>query len=208
MSRRKQAKRYVSLVTALVAGSFILTGSEAGADWFLFRRAREVPPPVPLGTYVRDWQAVVVAAADADHFVIYRHEWFQGGTALGPYGRYHLQEISKRLNSVSFPVVIQIDASEQLNAARRLDIVNQLLTQGITDATRRVVVGYPQAEGLYGDEAARIFGQYLSGTGGVGGTGGYGGFGGASDSFGGGLPAGSNLGTSFGSGFGGGFRGN
>jgi hypothetical protein len=206
MSRRKSAKRYASLVAALVAGGFILSGSEAGAEWFLFRRAREIPAPVPLGTYVRDWQAVQVAAADADHFVIYRHEWFKGGAELGPYGRFHLQEITKRLSAgnVAFPVLIQTELNESLNNVRRLAIINELLAQGIADAQQRVIVAYPKAEGLYGDEAARIFTQQFQGSVGGGGLGSYGG---GSGEFGGGLPGGSNLGSSFGSGFGGGFRG-
>src|SRR5437588_340366 len=87
----------------------------------------------------------------------------------------------------------------RIPSRRRLSIVNQLLAHGIADAQQRVIVGYPQAEGLYGDEAARIFTQHYLGTGGAGGFGGYGG---ASSGFGGGLPSGSGLGSSFGSGFG------
>ncbi len=83
-------------------------------------------------------------------------------------------------------------------------IINELLAQGIADAHQRVIVGYPKAEGLYGDEAARIFTQQFQGSVGGGGLGSYGG---GSGEFGGGLPGGSNLGSSFGSGFGGGFRG-
>ncbi len=164
-------------------------------------QSRRAPAASP-GHAVRQWQAAQAEAADIDHFVIYRHEWLQGGTTLGPYGRYHLQEINKRLRHVPYPVLIQVDPDEHLNVARRLGVVSFLLEQGVSDAEQRVVVGFPQAEGLYADEAARIFLQGYQGSG----AGGFGGLGGTGGVTGGSLSTG-GLGTSFGTGFGGGFRG-
>jgi hypothetical protein len=165
--------------------------------------------PAPLGSYVDDWHSAQAAAADVDRFVVYRHEWFQGGKTLGPYGRHHVQQIARRLltSGAPFPVVIQPDLQdEKLNAARQTEIVNLLLAAGIPDALDRVILAFPQAEGLYGDAAPRIFLQQIqggrTGFGGLGGAGGVG-TGGAGT---GGLPSGGGMG-SFGGGFGGGFRG-
>jgi hypothetical protein len=158
-------------------------------------------PPVPLGTYVNEWHSAQAAAADADHFVIYRHEWYQNGKTLGPYGHYHLQQITKRLTTgpVPFPVVIQLDLHDRdLNLARKAEIVNALLAAGVADAPTRVILGFPEAEGLYGEAAPRIFLQQIqpprAGFGSLGGAGGTTGFGtggmflgGGSGSFGGGF---------------------
>src|SRR5262245_62164584 len=69
-----------------------------------------VPPgaqPAPNGTYVRRFRDLEAAKAEADDFVIYKHEWFMGGKELGPYGTYHVNEIVKRLPFVPFPVMLQ-----------------------------------------------------------------------------------------------------
>jgi hypothetical protein len=112
--------------------------------------------------------------AAEDDFVIYKHEWFQGGINLGPYGRYHLNEIVRRLGGVPFPVVIQADFNEELNAARQQAIVRYLNYSGYHDAAMRVIVAFPRAEGLFGDEAFRIYTGILRGgtrSGGISGSG-------------------------------------
>jgi hypothetical protein len=151
--------------------------------------------PAPWGTHANGWFDAQAVAAEADQFVIYRQEWLADGTTLGPYGSYHLQRIIQRLRGVPFPVVIEVDQrGDKINLARQAFIVNQLLAAGIPDAQARVVVGYPRAEGLFGDEAARIFLQTYSGS-----RGGAGGVGSGGTSGGGlGMPS---------SGFMGGFRG-
>jgi hypothetical protein len=49
-------------------------------------------------------------------------------------------------------------------------VVYYLTLAGVPDAEDRVVLGFPEAEGLYGDEAERIYSQMISGrpTGGFG----------------------------------------
>jgi hypothetical protein len=167
--------------------------------------------PPPCGTYVNRFIAVQAGKAEADDFVVYKHEWLNNGIRLGPYGGYHLAQIVKRLNEVPFPVLIQVDADPQLNETRRAFYVAQLTVMGVPDAQRRVILGYPEAEGLYGEEAPRIyrsmiyeriigggfgggygggfsgFGSGFGGFGGLGGFGGVGGFGGGFGGFGGGF---------------------
>ena len=70
-----------------------------------------------------------------------------------------------------------------MNESRRLSILQQLAQAGIPNPEARVLIAFPQAEGLYGEEAVRIFARSLTGQGGAA-TGLGGGGVGASSSFG------------------------
>jgi hypothetical protein len=153
--------------------------------------------PSPPGTYLNELRTRQATKAEYDDFVIYHHEWYLGGEELGPYGKYHLGQIARRLPvSPGFPVVLEpVRGQDALNENRRRLVVNWLAGAGIADAAQRVIVGYPGAEGLYGEEAPPIyirmlqrnqfnqgFGNGFGGFGGLGGGfgnfGGFGGFGG------------------------------
>jgi hypothetical protein len=161
--------------------------------------------PAVTGTYTRQLFDQQAAKAEADDFVIYKNEWYMGGTKPGPFGSYHLTEIVRRLAEVPFPVVIQPQVGDPgLDLARRDVVVRSLAQAGVPDADQRVIIAYPQAEGLYADiQAARTYffmmlpGTYsfrlLYGGGGfgLGGGGLYGGgFGNGLGGFGGGLGGG------------------
>jgi len=115
-----------------------------------------IPPgaiPAPVGTYLHKFIDLQAAKAEADDFVIYNYEWYLGGRELGPFGRYHLNEIARRLPSVPFPVVIEPSLDYELNEARRQVIVDYLAQYGVPNPQDRVILAFPQAGGLYGDEA-------------------------------------------------------
>lgn len=155
----------------------LLTGcSTTGTSWWKIDNCATVPPgaqPAPVGTYVRRFNDVQAAKAEADDFVIYKFEWYQGGDELGPYGRYHINEIIKRLPFVPFPVMIQAHSVDaELNEARRCHIVNILRLSGVPEAEQRVVIGFPEAEGLYGEEAELAYLRMLQGQQALGGFGG------------------------------------
>ncbi len=133
----------------------------------------------------------------AGDFVVHQHEWFQGGTELGPAGRRHLSELQPRLQHESHLVIIEpvepdlklhrtiqdaALAAMEVDRARRFQIIQMLHEGGVPDAEMRVRIAYPQAEGLHGAQATRIFNSL--GRGGLNArTGGSvlgGGFGGAS----------------------------
>jgi hypothetical protein len=121
--------------------------------------------PAPYGTYNTRLQATQATNAEADDFVIYKYEWHMGGAELGPYGRYHLNEIVNRLPQVPFPVIVQPHVDAHLTEARRQVVVNYLAQHGIRDADQRVLVAFPAAEGLYGEEAEIIFESMIRGRG-------------------------------------------
>ena len=82
-------------------------------------------PPLN-GTYVNAYSEAQANKAEADDFVVYKHEWTLGGVELGPYGRYHIHQMIKRLAKVPFPVVVQPQFDEHLNEVRRQVIVHEL----------------------------------------------------------------------------------
>jgi hypothetical protein len=152
--------------------------------------ARALLMPEPNGTFVHRVQDVQAKKAEASDFVFFLDEWYKGGTALGPHGTYHLGHIIPRLPEVPFPVVIQPSPDAALNETRRQTLVAALLKRGVADAEERVIIAFPDAEGLNGEEAERIYleslrpNRYLGygaygplGYGNFGGYGGYGAFG-------------------------------
>jgi hypothetical protein len=170
-----------------------------GAKWYNINNCATIPKgaqPAPPGTYVNKFIEIQSGIAEQDDFVLYKHMWYKAGTELGPLGRYQLDLISRRLATVPFPVVIETSKNDSIDEQRRDIIVSLLAARGFNDPSR-VIVAYPIAEGLFGDEAPRLYARLLFGGGG--GAGGFGGRGG----FGGGGFGGGGFG---GGGFGGGFR--
>lgn len=145
----------------LLALPLLLAGCATdGHNWWNVDNCSAIKPgaiPVPSGTYLNEWMETQAAKAEADDFVIYKHEWLQGGVELGPYGRYHIREMAKRLPDVPFVVVVQADLNEELNESRRQVIVQLLTMCGVPNVEPRVMVAFPQAEGLDGREASRIY---------------------------------------------------
>jgi hypothetical protein len=148
--------------------------------------------PRPAGVYSCQWQTEQKLRAEQDKYVIYQCEWYAGGDHLGPDGRRHIETIATQLSGVPYPVIVEKSENATLNETRRKSVVAMLTNLGATDAERRVILGYSEAEGFDGAEAVRLGNRAPSGpaTGPAGG-----GFGPSS--------AGAAAGTNFGGGFGG-----
>lgn len=167
-----------------------------------FDRCATVAPgslPQPNGLHVRRFIDVQAGKAEADDFVVYQHEFSSGGVELGPYGKYHVHQMARRLPDVPFPVVLQVGANDETNQARMANLIDALANAGVNDAAARVVLGYPRAEGLDGNMIQPIYFRSLisgSGIGNAGGAfgGGFGGGGLGGGGFGGGLFGGSGFG--------------
>jgi hypothetical protein len=158
------------LGATLVTPAGVLAHEPGRKHWICVDNCATIPrgaQPAPPGTYVNGFIRVQDMLAESDDFVLYSHMWYRGGTQLGPLGRYQLDLISKRLAKVPFPVVVATSRNDELDEARREAIVNLLAMRGFTDATR-VIVAYPIAEGLYGEEADRIAAQRNAGPFGLG----------------------------------------
>lgn len=195
------------LLFAVGLGLLAWAGCEIKGSKWAVDNCSSIPQgaiPVPNGTFVHAWVDAQANKAEADDFVFYRQEWCMGGQELGPYGRYHLHQVVKRLPKVPFPVVVQPTLDDQLNETRRQLLVQYLAINGIVDADHRVIVAFPDAEGLNGEEAPIVYRQMIRGTGGFGGNTGIGGsvsgFGGG---FGGGIAGGMGGFGGIGGGFGG-----
>jgi hypothetical protein len=142
---------------------------------------QQLPPPP--GTFVNQWFRTQYEKAQADRFTIYRCEWYQDGNLLGPSGATHLKQIAQSVGGAPFPVVIQPSYDAVQNELRRQLVVHCLAQAGVADADHRVILDFPQAEGLLGEETYRVYGQFLRGASsgtsyGGGGGGGVGSFGG------------------------------
>jgi len=212
MDGKKPAKRSWLLGVGVLLPSLLV-----GCNAFVrdVDNGSTIPPgaiPAPVGTYVNKFIDLQAAKAEADDFVIYNFEWYLGGRDLGPYGRYHLNEMARRLPSVPFPIVIEPTVDEDLNEERRRVVVLMLERYRVPNANERVILAFPMAGGLYGREAEALPETFLYNASvlqgynayGYGSIFGYGGNFGAGF-LGGGFGARSRF---FGSGiFGGGFRG-
>ncbi len=148
----------LAVLGALAAPGAGRAGCGCGCGWWghwgeLFQPAT---CPAVTGTYTRQLFDQQAAKAEADDFVIYKNEWYMGGTALGPFGSYHITEIVRRLGEVPFPVVIQPQIGDPaLDLTRRDVVVRALASAGVPDADQRVLIAYPQAEGLLADIQAQ-----------------------------------------------------
>src|ERR1700722_15562202 len=117
--------------------------------------------PAPNGSFVRKFEEVQAGKAKASAYVFFLDEWYMGGTFLGPHGTRHFEALLPSLAETRFPVRIQPDPDPELNEKRRLVIVNALLKEGIAGANERVIVAFPRAEGLNGEESERIYREML-----------------------------------------------
>jgi hypothetical protein len=203
--------KWILIPGCVLGASLVLPAATQAGDkndrWYCVNNCANIPKgaqPAPLGTYVNKFIEIQTGIAEADDFVLYKHMWYRAGTELGPLGRYQLDLISRRLANVPFPVVIETSKNDGLDQQRRDIIVSLLAARGFTDPSR-VVVAFPQAEGLYGDEAPQIYNQLLFGGFFGGGLGGLGGITGGT--LGGGFGGLGGLGGFGGGGFGGGFGG-
>jgi hypothetical protein len=127
-------------------------------------RCNDIPHgalPDPPGAHLARFEAIQKTNAEALSYAIFVNEWYMGGRTLGPYGEYHVQQIAKLLSGVPYHVMIQPTLDPALNDLRRAVVVGKLLEAGVADADTRVRVEYPETEGLYGEEATRIFRSML-----------------------------------------------
>jgi len=119
--------------------------------------------PLPNGACVRWWAAKQAERAAADEYVIYKCEWHLGGTLLTQSGFAHLERVARHIQGTRFCVVIQPELNIQLNELRRQQVIKFLTDYGVDNAGHRVFLAHPEAEGLNGSEAERLFLQHPQG---------------------------------------------
>ncbi len=162
--------------------------------------------PQPNGTYACQWIHGQMARADQDNFVIYQYEWSADATQaeatkLTPFGQEHLARIALGLCQVPFPVVIEPSSDQRVDESRRLAVLEALAYNRVPIMPDRVILGRPEAEGLYGQEAPGVARGMLGTSSGGQGTGATGGgatgsnLGGVSTSGGAGLGVGIGVGV-------------
>jgi hypothetical protein len=113
--------------------------------------------PEPNGFFTRQIEEAQAEKAEASDFVVTLNEWTMDGLELGPHGQRHLAAMARRLTTgpgpVNYPVVLEPGCDPAVNDTRRQVLVTCLARNGVADADQRVIIAYPQAEYLYGDQA-------------------------------------------------------
>jgi hypothetical protein len=131
--------------------------------------------PAPAGTYRDQWHAEQTARADRDFFMFYLYEWQGDSEQLSPFGERHLRRAVERAAQTPHPLVIEPSGDAHLDQRRLQTIQTALLEHDVAWSDYPVVVGYSDAEPLYGFESPRVLRGYLGGGMGGGGMGGMGG---------------------------------
>ncbi len=185
--------------------------------------------PSPAGTYVDQWRGAMSAAAQQQHWVVTRNQWFDGGSELGPNGKKHVERIAECMFTQPNYVVVETEPvhlelgetyedalkrNEELQVGRREEVVSSLASAGVENADQWVVFAEDRTVGVRGIEAPLIYNrQFMGGMmggnrGGIGRGmgGGMGGLGGGMGGF-GGMGGMGGFGGMGGGGFGGGFGG-
>lgn len=175
--------------SALLTGGCHTTDDCGGTKHCCAHDPATVPPP--LGHYLGEFKAIQAGLAEEDDFVLYEYEWVGDTARPGPYGGRHLEQIAVRLAAGEPPpVVIEVHPEPNVNEARQQFVIGFLAERGVPNAHERVFVGYPKAEGMYGEEAVSLYPRYITtssqagfnrgaGMGGFGGGRGFNRFGGA-----------------------------
>jgi hypothetical protein len=163
MRNKAMKSLLTSIPTLLAVASVSLLGLAGccGVGQCLKRdKCADIPQgalPDPPGAHIARFEEIQKTNAEALSYAIFVNEWYMGGKTLGPYGEYHVQQISRLLPGTAYHVMVQPTLDPALNDLRRAVVVGRLLEAGIADADARVRVEYPETEGLYGQEAPRIF---------------------------------------------------
>jgi hypothetical protein len=113
--------------------------------------------PQPNGTYVRLHTERQANNAEASDFIMFMHEWTPDSVSLGPYGQRHLLQMTARLVSEQYSIIIEPSTDPALDERRRAAVAKHLLENQIPDAENRVLVSVPTAEGIFAEESTRIF---------------------------------------------------
>jgi hypothetical protein len=149
----------ICLAMAVAAG---VPGCHNGQEC---RSCNDIVPgaiPQPNGTHACQWVHAEKARADQDKFVIYHYEWSADATKLTPAGQEHVDTIAHALSQVPCPVVIEPSPDRHLDESRRAAVIEALANDGSAVSPDRVVLGRPEAEGRYGDEAPGIAGRMFA----------------------------------------------
>ncbi len=112
--------------------------------------------PQPNGTYDCQWIHAQRTRAAQDNFVIYDYEWSADVTKLTPFGQGHVSQIAQAACHVPFPIVIEPSSDRRLDELRRMAVLETLASSGTPVPPDRVILGRPEAEGLYSQEAPGI----------------------------------------------------
>jgi hypothetical protein len=146
------------LVSGLVLALGLASGNAAAQTG---KPCKEQPLNVnPLGHSVHSFMEVQTANAVQSRFVFLPNEWYMGGCELGPMGCQHMLAVV-HATGPCLPIVIETSGNQSLDESRRAHLVKGLETLGLFDAGQRVVVNFPAATVLRGEQAEMTYQSWL-----------------------------------------------
>ncbi len=154
--------------------------------WYAKFRSHAIPEQLPLGVIQRAHYQAMQTNGEAADFILYRHDFVLSTAELTPDGKDKLLEISARMRSAPFPVLIERsenNSNPELDSFRR-NLIAQILTDlGNPDADQRTIVSPAYGPGYNSIESRNVWYRHIysgmgNNNGGFGGGFGGGGFGG------------------------------
>ncbi|TVS13271.1 MAG: hypothetical protein EA424_21705 [Planctomycetaceae bacterium] len=122
--------------------------------------------PAPAGTYRDQWHAEQTARADRDFFMFYLYEWQGDSDQLSSFGQRHLHRAVDRAAQTPYPFVIEPSGDRELDQRRVQAMQLALVEHDPALGHYPIIVGFSDAEPLYGFESQRVIRGYMGGMGG------------------------------------------
>ena len=141
---KREHQTILALITAGSLASVLMAGCCNSGLSSKRGGCNDVTPgamPDECGESLNRFALMQKRSAEALSYAIFTNEWYMGGQTLGPYGAYHVQQMSKLLPTVPYNVLIQPSLDPALNEAHRQLVVARLLTAGVLDAEVRISPG-------------------------------------------------------------------
>lgn len=114
-----------------------------------------VPLAHPLGAVSYAHYAAMESNGEAADFVLSSGMFEPDSTDLNMGGRERLLEIGARMGGTPYPILVEPDGVDELDARRRDLVVRVLSDLGNVDAEARTIVSRPYSDGMPGSEALR-----------------------------------------------------
>ncbi len=124
----------------------------------------------PFGVSMRFHLNTQVCNGAKDRMVLYRYDFHEGilgpANELNPHGQRRLTELARMLRCNIFPLVIEPSRNDPaLDAERRDHVLGLLEDSTFAVPEDWVVIQRPNARGLGGEEAMRVYQSLVSGAG-------------------------------------------
>lgn len=110
----------------------------------------------PAGSALYGFMSTQIANGLAAQLTLYHYDFYNNGPwhgRLSPRGRLQISRLARRLEFSVSPLVIETTGDAAMDERRRRSVVEELSSIGVAADGTRVVLGYPEKQGIDGIEA-------------------------------------------------------